>query len=72
MTPNEKVGVSEQIEFALEKHIQSIVLDQKLVKRGSIDQYKVIFYMAVWSEVAREVDFFEKSCLGELWEGVKK
>ena len=26
------------------------------------DQYTVIFYMAVWSEVAWEADFFEKTC----------
>ncbi len=28
--------------------------------------------MAVWSEVAWEVDFGGKSWSGELWEGVKK
>ena len=28
--------------------------------------------MTVWSEVAREVDFFEKSWSGEMWESVNK
>ena len=30
------------------------------------DQYTVIFYISVWSEVAWEVDLFENTCFPEM------
>ena len=36
MAPNENVGFSVKVEFALEQHCQSLAVDEKLVTRGSI------------------------------------
>ncbi len=51
----------------LNSHCKHSVKVEFLLKSSKREnQYTVISYMAVWSEIVREADFFEKTCLGEM------
>ena len=63
MAPNEQVCVREK----LNSYCKNTVKVELLLKNSEREnQYTVIFYMAVWSEVAWDVDLFENTCFLQM------